>query len=328
MVLNTSVGRRVLVAFAIAAGVIAVGNVGRAQRGGGGPAGPQVTQSVPELRFRYVGPAVGGPRRVGRRRARRSDDVLPRRGVGRRVEDPPTAARRGSRSSTAAGPGDRLARGGAAPIQIRCGPARARHGSFATATSAATAFTSRPTRARRGRTSALPDAGRIGRIIVHPTNPNIVYACVDRARHRAAAGARRVPHDSTAARRGSSRSSSIRTPAVPASRWIRINPDVLLAGMWQVELHTWAMFSGGPGSGVYLTLDGGKTWTKATTGMPRSPVGKIDVAIAPSNPQRMYALIQTANQGIAVAIGRRAARRGRSSAGIARSSAARATTSA
>src|SRR5205085_3719664 len=72
----------------------------------------------------------------------------------------------------------------------------------------------------------------------------------------------------------------------------------LFAGMWQVEMHTYAMFSGGPGSAVYSTHDGGATWKKMDGhGLPKSPVGKIDVAIAPSNSQRVYALIQTPDQG-------------------------------
>jgi photosystem II stability/assembly factor-like uncharacterized protein len=76
------------------------------------------------------------------------------------------------------------------------------------------------------------------------------------------------------------------------------NPDVLLAGTWEVVMHTWAMFSGGPGSGVYRSRDGGTTWQKLEhPGLPKSPVGKVDVAIAPSNAKRMFALIQTANQG-------------------------------
>ena len=63
-------------------------------------------------------------------------------------------------------------------------------------------------------------------------------------------------------------------------------------------MHTWAMFSGGPGSGIHISKDGGTTWTKIVhPGLPKSPVGKIDVAIAPSNSSRMYALIQTPNQG-------------------------------
>ena len=63
-------------------------------------------------------------------------------------------------------------------------------------------------------------------------------------------------------------------------------------------MHTYAMLSGGPGSGVYTSHDGGDTWKKIEGhGMPKSPVGKIDVAIAPSNAKRVYALIQTADQG-------------------------------
>jgi photosystem II stability/assembly factor-like uncharacterized protein len=75
------------------------------------------------------------------------------------------------------------------------------------------------------------------------------------------------------------------------------DPNVLFAGLWQVELHTWAEISGGPGSAVYMTKDGGAAWKKLENGLPKSPVGKIDVAVAPSDPKRVYALIQTANQG-------------------------------
>jgi photosystem II stability/assembly factor-like uncharacterized protein len=58
------------------------------------------------------------------------------------------------------------------------------------------------------------------------------------------------------------------------------------------------MFSGGPSSGLYVTHDGGAHWTHIEGhGLPKSPVGKIDVAPAPSNSKRVYALIQTADQG-------------------------------
>jgi photosystem II stability/assembly factor-like uncharacterized protein len=76
------------------------------------------------------------------------------------------------------------------------------------------------------------------------------------------------------------------------------NPDVLIAGTWQVVMHTWGMFSGGPGSGIYMSRDGGTTWKKVENdGLPKPPLGKIDVAFAPTNPQRVFALIQTAAQG-------------------------------
>ena len=76
------------------------------------------------------------------------------------------------------------------------------------------------------------------------------------------------------------------------------NPRTLFAGTWQVEMHPWAMLSGGPGSGVYVSHDGGAKWTRVEApGLPRSPLGKIDVAVAPSDSNRVYALIQTKDQG-------------------------------
>ena len=58
------------------------------------------------------------------------------------------------------------------------------------------------------------------------------------------------------------------------------------------------LLGAGVGAGSFaVTHDGGSTWAKVTNGMPKAPVGKIDVAIAPSNSKRMYALIQTADQG-------------------------------
>src|SRR5438105_2204179 len=143
----------------------------------------------------------------------------------------------------------------------------------------------------------LPDSGRIGRIIVHPTNPDIVFAC--------ALGRATGPQQE----RGVFRTTD------GGQHWDRVlfggenvgcsglsmdahNPRTIVAGMWQVELHTWAELSGGPGSGVYITHDGGTKWTRIEGhGMPKPQVGKIDVAIAPTNSNRIFALIQTKDQG-------------------------------
>jgi len=143
----------------------------------------------------------------------------------------------------------------------------------------------------------LPETGRIGRIIVHPTNPEIVFAC--------ALGRATGPQ----AERGVFRTTD------GGQHWERVlfanenvgcsglsmdprNPLTLFAGMWQVELHTWAEFSGGPGSGVYVSRDGGTKWNRIEEhGLPKAPLGKIDVAVAPTNSNRVYALIQTKDQG-------------------------------
>ncbi len=142
----------------------------------------------------------------------------------------------------------------------------------------------------------LPETGRIGRILVHPTDPNIVYVC--------ALGRTTGPQQERGVFKttdgGQTWQRSLFADPNTGCSGLAMDardPDVLLAGMWQVEMHTWAEFSGGPGSAVYLTHDGGATWKKLEAGLPKSPVGKIDVAIAPSDSARMYALVQTANQG-------------------------------
>jgi photosystem II stability/assembly factor-like uncharacterized protein len=149
----------------------------------------------------------------------------------------------------------------------------------------------------------LAETGRIARIVVHPTNPNIVFVC--------AVGRATGPQQE----RGVYRTTD---GGATWERVLFVNPDTgcsglsmdaadpntLVAGTWQIVARTWGEFSGTwpgytgePGSGVYISHDGGTKWTKITAGLPRPPVGKIDVAIAPSNSKRIYALIQTPDQG-------------------------------
>ena len=143
----------------------------------------------------------------------------------------------------------------------------------------------------------LAETGRISRVVVHPTDPNVVYVCV--------VGRMTGPQDERGVFKttdgGATWKRSLfveggKTGCSGLSIDAK-NPNVLLAGMWQAEQHTWGELSGGPGSAVYLTKDAGATWTKLTKGLPKPDVGKIDVQIAPSDSNRMYALIQTANQG-------------------------------
>src|SRR5262245_33253099 len=72
------------------------------------------------------------------------------------------------------------------------------------------------------------------------------------------------------------------------------NSRTVYAGMWTLEIHTWGRTSGGPGGGVFVSHDGGATWSKVVGhGLPTKPVGKVALAIAPSTPNRVYALIET-----------------------------------
>jgi photosystem II stability/assembly factor-like uncharacterized protein len=143
----------------------------------------------------------------------------------------------------------------------------------------------------------LAETGRIGRVVIDPKNAENVFVC--------ALGRMTGPQQE----RGVYRTTD------GGKNWERVlfadektgcsglsmdphNSHVLFAGMWQVEMHTYGEYSGGPGSGVYVSRDGGTKWTKIEgRGMPRPNVGKIDVAVAPTDSNRVYALIQTADQG-------------------------------
>ncbi len=78
------------------------------------------------------------------------------------------------------------------------------------------------------------------------------------------------------------------------------NPNKLIAAMWEFGRKPWFFNSGGKGSGMYLTYDGGKNWKKMTTkeGMPEGDIGRIGLAIAPSEPNIVYALIEAKENGL------------------------------
>ncbi len=72
------------------------------------------------------------------------------------------------------------------------------------------------------------------------------------------------------------------------------NPNKLVAAMWQYRRWPWFFKSGGPGSGLYVTFDGGETWEQRTDkdGLPEGELGRIGLAIAPSSPNIIYALVE------------------------------------
>ena len=145
----------------------------------------------------------------------------------------------------------------------------------------------------------LVETGRIGTIVDASDQREHRAGLRARPRDRTAARARRVSAPRTAARRGSRRCSSIENTGCSGLQMSQQDPNVVIAGTWEIELQTHVLESGGMGSGIYISRDGGKTFTKVThPGLPKSPYGKTDVAIAPSDGNRMYALIQTGADGV------------------------------
>lgn len=139
----------------------------------------------------------------------------------------------------------------------------------------------------------LKRSQHIGRIVVHPTNPDVVWV--------AAMGPLWGP--------GGDR--GVYTTRNGGQTWDLVlnidentgvvdlvadprDPDVMYAASYQRRRHTWTLINGGPGSGIHKTLDGGQTWTELTVGLPGVDKGRIGLAIAQQQPDTVYAIIEAA----------------------------------
>jgi photosystem II stability/assembly factor-like uncharacterized protein len=141
----------------------------------------------------------------------------------------------------------------------------------------------------------LDETRHIARIIVHPKNPDVVYV--------AAQGTLYAP----SAERGIFKSTDggttwkkvlyvdPRTGAAELSMDAS-NPRILYAAMWEHGRQPWKVISGGPGSGLYKSTDAGDSWVKMTEGLPEK-MGKMAIAASPSNPEKVYALIESESEG-------------------------------
>jgi len=135
--------------------------------------------------------------------------------------------------------------------------------------------------------------GRIGRVLIDPRDPDVVFAC--------ALGHAYGPQQERGVFRTSDGGKTWqRTLFVDENTGCSDiamdarNPRILFAGMWQLEIHTWGRVSGGAGSGLYKSVDGGVTWKRLEGhGLPKPPVGKISPQVARNNSSRVYALIET-----------------------------------
>ena len=139
----------------------------------------------------------------------------------------------------------------------------------------------------------LKNSGRISRIIVHPDDPDKVY--VGALGHAYSPQRDRgvyVSHDGGGSWKHTlfvDQNTGISDMAMDTD-----NPRVLFAGAWHLELKTWKRISGGPGSGIFKSTDGGMTWDRLEgNGLPTRDVGKIALAMTPAAPDRLYALIET-----------------------------------
>lgn len=148
----------------------------------------------------------------------------------------------------------------------------------------------------------LKNSEHIGKIIVDPHNSNVVYVAAigplwkeggDRGVYKTTDGGK--TWDMVV--KGSDGKSLLDehtgvTDLVMDPR----NPDVLYAAAFQRRRHVFTYVGGGPGSTIYKTTDGGKTWSKANKGLPGVDIGRIGLAISPADPEIIYAIVE-ASQG-------------------------------
>lgn len=148
------------------------------------------------------------------------------------------------------------------------------------------------------RRMGLEKTRNIHRVIVDPTNPNTVYV--------AAIGNPYAQHSERGVYKttdgGETWSRILYTNDTTGCAELVMdpsNPNKLIASMWQHYRLPWRMKSGGPGSGMYITIDGGKNWKKLTKedGLPDGQIGRIGIAFARSMPTRVYAKVEATKNG-------------------------------
>jgi photosystem II stability/assembly factor-like uncharacterized protein len=143
------------------------------------------------------------------------------------------------------------------------------------------------------------DSHAISKIRIHPTNPDIVFV--------ASFGKYSVPSSERGVYKSTDGGKTWRRVLFRDDRTgaidiaiDRTNPDVMYAALWEAFRKEYTMSSGGPGSGLFKSTDGGETWTEITRnpGMPAGVVGRIGVAVSGANSNRVYALVENERGGL------------------------------
>jgi photosystem II stability/assembly factor-like uncharacterized protein len=138
----------------------------------------------------------------------------------------------------------------------------------------------------------LENTERIGKIIIHPSDPNIVY--VSALGHLWNNNEERGVFKTTDGGTTWQKILYINDSTGCADLAIDPeNPDNLYAAMWQFRRYPYFFNSGGPGSGLYISRDGGTNWSKATEGLPAGTVGRIALSVSPVKPDIVFAVVES-----------------------------------
>jgi len=145
--------------------------------------------------------------------------------------------------------------------------------------------------------AGLPESHHIGRIVVHPTDPNTAYVAALGKLY--SENEERGLYKTTDGGKTWTKSLAVKVEgkdigAVDVAMDPK-NPLVLYAATYDKVRRPWTFGEGGPGSGIHKTTDGGKTWTKLTGGLPTGMLGRIGISIFRQDPNVVYAVIENAN---------------------------------
>lgn len=137
----------------------------------------------------------------------------------------------------------------------------------------------------------LADTRSVGRIVIDPNNPDVVYVAAQG--HLWGPNADRGVFKTTDGGRTWTKSLFVDENTGANDLVIDpTNPRVLYASTYQRQRRNWGFNGGGPGSGIYKTTDGGATWSKLTTGLPAGDKGRIALALFAGDPRIVYATVE------------------------------------
>ncbi|HYE55983.1 MAG TPA: hypothetical protein VD996_14125, partial [Chitinophagaceae bacterium] len=152
---------------------------------------------------------------------------------------------------------------------------------------------------RSWRNIGLKEGRHIIRVIIHPKNPDIAWAAV--MGHLFGPNEERGVYKTTDGGKSWKRTLYVNNQTGASDLVMEPgNPNVFYAGTWRVIRTPYSLESGGEGSGLWKSTDGGETWTNISTkkGLPKGIWGIVGVAVAPSNTDKVYALVENASGGM------------------------------